>query len=126
VINGHAARPLSELCVLRPPKAEARSRLSASDSVSFIPMEDLGIDAKFTKPSKIRTLKEVDGSYTYFADGDVLLAKITPCFQNGKLSVARGLTKASVSVQANSSYYGQARSSIRSTFTTSCRATISA
>ena len=34
----------------------------------------------------------MSGSYTYFADGDVLLAKITPCFENGKLGVARGLT----------------------------------
>ena len=32
------------------------------------------------------------GSYTYFADGDVLLAKITPCFENGKLGIAQGLT----------------------------------
>ncbi len=31
-------------------------------------------------------------SYTYFADDDILLAKITPCFENGKLGVARGLT----------------------------------
>jgi type I restriction enzyme S subunit len=31
------------------------------------------------------------GSYTYFADGDVLLAKITPCFENGKLGIATGL-----------------------------------
>jgi type I restriction enzyme, S subunit len=30
--------------------------------------------------------------YTYFADGDVLLAKITPCFENGKLGIARNLT----------------------------------
>ena len=28
---------------------------------------------------------EVYSSYTYFADQDVLLAKITPCFENGKL-----------------------------------------
>lgn len=31
-------------------------------------------------------------SYTYFADGDVLLAKITPCFENGKLGIAENLT----------------------------------
>ena len=36
-------------------------------------------------------LSEVEGSYTYFADGDVLLAKITPCFENGKLGLARNL-----------------------------------
>jgi len=33
----------------------------------------------------------VTGSYTYFADNDVLLAKITPCFENGKLGIARNL-----------------------------------
>jgi len=31
------------------------------------------------------------GSYTYFAEGDVLLAKITPCFENGKLGIAKNL-----------------------------------
>lgn len=39
-----------------------------------------------------RSLQSVSGSYTYFAEGDVLLAKITPCFENGKLGIARGLT----------------------------------
>jgi type I restriction enzyme S subunit len=36
-------------------------------------------------------LNEVEGSYTYFAEGDVLLAKITPCFENGKLGIAKNL-----------------------------------
>jgi type I restriction enzyme S subunit len=36
-------------------------------------------------------LQDVAGSYTYFADGDVLLAKITPCFENGKLGIAAAL-----------------------------------
>jgi len=35
--------------------------------------------------------KDVAGSYTYFADNDVLLAKITPCFENGKIGIARNL-----------------------------------
>ena len=43
-------------------------------------------------PTQTRTLGEVSGSYTYFADGDVLLAKITPCFENGKLGIAANLT----------------------------------
>jgi type I restriction enzyme M protein len=33
----------------------------------------------------------VSASYTYFADGDVLLAKVTPCFENGKAGIARSL-----------------------------------
>jgi len=55
-------------------------------------MEDLGIDRKYLCPSQRRPLASVAGSYTYFGDGDVLLAKITPCFENGKLGIARNLT----------------------------------
>jgi type I restriction enzyme S subunit len=31
------------------------------------------------------------GGYTYFRDGDVVVAKITPCFENGKGAHAHGL-----------------------------------
>jgi type I restriction enzyme S subunit len=55
-------------------------------------MEDLGIDRKFLNPTQVKPLSSVVGSYTYFADGDVLLAKITPCFENGKLGIAGGLS----------------------------------
>ncbi len=55
-------------------------------------MEDLGIDQKLLVPKSTRALADVAGSYTYFADGDVLLAKITPCFENGKLGIAANLT----------------------------------
>ena len=40
---------------------------------------------------KTRKLSEVVGSYTYFAENDILLAKVTPCFENGKLGIARNL-----------------------------------
>ena len=71
--------------------ARAKAEVADTDAVSFAPMEDLGIGVKYLQPHRTRPLAEVSGSYTYFADGDVLLAKITPCFENGKLSVARGL-----------------------------------
>lgn len=32
------------------------------------------------------------GSYTYFGEGDIIIAKITPCMENGKCAIARGLT----------------------------------
>lgn len=54
-------------------------------------MEDLGIDQKFLIPRQVKRLRDVAGTYTYFADRDVLLAKITPCFENGKLGIAAGL-----------------------------------
>lgn len=89
--NGWQFKTLGELCEFRPKKAEARNRLSATDQVSFFGMEDLGIDQKYPCSERIRSLGDVAGSYTYFAEGDLLLAKITPCFQNGKLGIARDL-----------------------------------
>ena len=45
----------------------------------------------YANPVKNKTLKEVGSGYTYFADNDLLLAKVTPCFENGKLGIARKL-----------------------------------
>ena len=85
-------KALGEVCTIKPPKSEARAKLTDGDEVSFAPMEDLGIGVKYLEPHRNRCLGEVSGNYTYFASGDVLLAKITPCFENGKLGIARGLT----------------------------------
>ena len=89
---GWQKKTLSEVCQIRPPKSEARERVAPDSLVSFVPMEDLGIDQKYLNVTQIRPLSSVAGSYTYFAEGDVLLAKITPCFENGKLGIATGLS----------------------------------
>ena len=90
--KGWPTKTLAEVCQIKPPKSEAREKVSASSLVSFLPMEDMGIDVKFVQATQTKPLSAVVGSYTYFADGDVLLAKITPCFENGKLGIADGLT----------------------------------
>ncbi len=84
-------KTLAEVCQIKPPKSEARDKLAESDLVSFLPMEAMGIDQMFVVANQAKPLSEVAGSYTYFAEGDVLLAKITPCFENGKLGIASGL-----------------------------------
>jgi type I restriction enzyme S subunit len=89
---GWKIKTLAEACQIKPPKAEARRALAGTDMVSFVPMENLGIDRKVFVAAQDKALDEVSGSYTYFADGDVLLAKITPCFENGKLGIAANLT----------------------------------
>ena len=89
--EGWEEKTLSEVCTIKPPKSEAREKVSATDNVSFLPMEDLGINQKFVTPTRMKTLTQVVGSYTYFSEGDVLLAKITPCFENGKLGIAANL-----------------------------------
>lgn len=82
---------MNEVCQIKPPKSEARIRVAVDAIVSFLPMKDLGIGQKFVSAYQTRPLSKVVGSYTYFADGDVLLAKITPCFENGKLGIVERL-----------------------------------
>ena len=45
--------------------------------------------------SQVRRYSEVRKGYTRFSEGDVLFAKITPCMENGKIAIAKGLTNAS-------------------------------
>jgi len=85
-------KKIKEVCQIKPPKKEAKQKLSDTDFVSFIPMNDLGILSKNIPLNENKILSKVAGSYTYFANNDVLLAKITPCFENGKLGIARNLT----------------------------------
>jgi type I restriction enzyme S subunit len=83
--------PLREVCIFNPPKSEARDAINPSDLVSFMPMQDLGIESKNAETSSCKPLNEVIKGYTYFAENDVLIAKITPCFENGKMGIARNL-----------------------------------
>ncbi len=89
--EGWKLETLGGICQIKPPKREAKEKLSDSDLVSFVPMRNLGLRQKDLLLNEERPLNKVVGSYTYFADNDVLLAKITPCFENGKLGIARNL-----------------------------------
>lgn len=82
---------LKDICEINPPKREVTSRLSGQDNVSFLPMEDLPVHAGYISVKQTKALMDVAGSYTYFADNDVLLAKVTPCFENGKVGIAHNL-----------------------------------
>ena len=64
--------------------------LSAAHRVSFLPMEAIGDDGSLDL-ERTRTVGEVGSGYTYFEDGDVAIAKITPCYENGKGAVMAGL-----------------------------------
>ncbi len=69
------------------PKASEVRKLAPDTEVSFLPMEAVGeyggLDLSLTKE-----LSDVVDGYTYFRDGDVVVAKITPCFENGKGALA--------------------------------------
>lgn len=75
---------------VNPVKSEV-AHLLPDTEVSFVPMEAVseygGLNLDQTK-----RIEDVYQGYTYFRDGDVVIAKITPCFENGKGSIATGLT----------------------------------
>lgn len=74
---------------LNPSKGEVAS-LNRQTEVSFLPMDAIGDDGT-VRLDETRTLAQVENGYTYFRDGDVVIAKITPCFENGKGAVIREL-----------------------------------
>ncbi len=80
---------LGELVELNPrlPKGS----LDESSSVTFVPMAAVGADDGRLDVTAIRNYSEVRKGYTYFTDNDVLFAKVTPCMENGKIAVAKGL-----------------------------------
>jgi type I restriction enzyme S subunit len=69
-------------------------RNEADDDVkaSFVPMPMIFAEYGVANDHEVRPWKEIKKGYTHFAEGDVGLAKITPCFENGKSTVFRNLT----------------------------------
>jgi len=88
-VNPHWQRKrLKHICNINPSKSEVQ--LPDDALVTFVPMERATEDGVI-RTTETRRLTEVWQGFTYFRDGDVLLAKITPCFENGKGGVCVGL-----------------------------------
>lgn len=77
---------LKDICTINPKSPGFQDELS----VSFVPMPKVGENGEFD-PSEVRTYREVKKGFTYFQNGDVLFAKITPCMENGKGAIAQSL-----------------------------------
>jgi len=69
------------------PKGPGSRTLSQDDLLDFLPMSDLSEDGTMAVSAQ-RPYSEVAKGYTAFRGGDVLLAKITPCFENNKIGLA--------------------------------------
>jgi type I restriction enzyme M protein len=82
---------LGEVCEINPKKSEL-SQLPKDTLVSFVPMADLPENKSTFDAVQSRKLGEVIKGYTYFKNDDVLLAKVTPCFENGKAGIAKDLS----------------------------------
>lgn len=62
--------------------------LQQTELVSFVPMASLSAEEARVVSTETRAYSEVSKGYTPFRNGDVLVAKITPCFENGKIAQA--------------------------------------
>ena len=81
--------PFSEICDINPSKQEI-GELNDDLEVTFLPMLAVSKTGVILE-KKIKRLKDVKKGYTFFKNGDVLLAKITPCFENGKKAIVKEL-----------------------------------
>lgn len=80
---------IKDVAMVNPPKSEV-ANLPSDTLVSFVPMEAIGEEGELSLTRAV-PIGEVIGGYTYLRDGDVAVAKITPCFENGKGAVMREL-----------------------------------
>jgi type I restriction enzyme, S subunit len=78
---------LAEIGIINP-----RNDFDSESLASFVSMPLISAEYGIPHTHEIRTWGDIKSGYTHFAEGDVGLAKITPCFENGKSTVFRSLT----------------------------------
>jgi len=81
---------LGEVCIINPRRP--RIFREPNKPTSFIPMSAIDEETGTITTLEVRPFKELSKGYTYFEENDILFAKITPCMENGKAAIARGLT----------------------------------
>jgi len=85
--HGWGLTSLGECCVINPRKPKD---MNTDVDYSFVAMTSVSGDGRIDA-TVIRPYSEIYKGFTYFAENDVLFAKITPCMENGKGGVATGL-----------------------------------
>lgn len=78
---------LGVVAQVNPPRTNPESE---ETEVSFLAMGDVSEDGRI-RNIQTRRYSDVAKGFTSFIDGDVLVAKITPCFENGKGALVSGL-----------------------------------
>ena len=68
-----------------------RNQCDSGIDAAFLPMPSVPIDYREPAAPETRVWAEISKGYTHVANGDLAVAKITPCFQNRKSCVFEGL-----------------------------------
>ncbi|EAJ1270327.1 restriction endonuclease subunit S [Campylobacter lari] len=79
---------LSNIAVINPSKAEINN-FSKDAIITFLSMQNLGNG--FIHHREQGQILQFENGYTYFAENDILIAKITPCMEHGKCAIATDL-----------------------------------
>lgn len=82
---------LSKAAEINPPGPKG-AELMGQDRFDFVPMAAVRQDGYIDHVEQ-RDYAEVSKGYTAFKDNDILVAKITPCFENNKIALARTRTE---------------------------------
>lgn len=77
---------LGDVTILNP-----KNEIEDDLDVGFIPMPHIADGFRNKHTFDIRKWKEIKKGYTHFADNDIGIAKITPCFQNRKSVIFKDL-----------------------------------
>ena len=88
--EGWTLATLGRVCDLNPPKPSAGS-VDPHTPVTFVPMAAVDAASGKIATPEMRAFSVVRKGFTSFRDGDVIMAKITPCAENGKAAIASGL-----------------------------------
>jgi len=78
---------IEEIAAINPRRDQIEDNLL----VSFVTMSDVSEQGKISNKVE-KWFKEIPNGFTPFKNGDILIAKITPCFENGKGALADGLS----------------------------------
>lgn len=78
-------------CLYQISEIAPRNNLEDNLEVSFVPMPMISTSYKGEHDHEVKIWADIKKGYTHFADGDIGLAKITPCFENSKAAVFNGL-----------------------------------
>ena len=75
-------KKVKHISILSPSKSISNAKRN-DELVTFLPMENIGTDGNLIQDNKQKS-KDVYDGFTFFGKNDVVIAKITPCFENGK------------------------------------------
>ena len=85
--SGWSVRKIGAVAEVNPRRPSYLHGLADDHRVSFVPMPAVDEASGAIASAGTRPFGEVKRGFTYFAEGDVIFAKITPCMQNGKAAI---------------------------------------